>query len=142
MNQVMVNILRSPLHPILSKDIMVIRFAGRKSGDFFSTQVSYLRRGSEVTVLTRSQWWKNVAGGRPVWLTIKGKEYTGVADACSDDIPLIAGTMRQFLKEKPANARSFGLAARPGEAIDPAEFERVVQQKKVVIVTIRLDIQD
>ena len=136
MNQVMINILRSPLHGLMSKDIMVITFAGRKSGDLFSTPVSYLRQGSEVTVLTRSSWWKNVVGGKPVTLTIRGKKYHGVAEAFTQDKQAVEEAMRVFLKEKPANARFYKVNMGPDGTPDPAQVQLAVQNMILVKISL------
>ena len=62
-NAAMRFILRSPLHGMVSKTITLITFTGRKSGKTYSTPVSYSQKGSQVTIFTHGEWYKNLAAG-------------------------------------------------------------------------------
>jgi hypothetical protein len=60
-NPIMLWLLRSPLHGMLSGNTLVITYTGRKSGKVFSTPVNYVR---DVEVLwtvsyRRRTWWRN-----------------------------------------------------------------------------------
>ena len=84
-NKTMAWILRSPLHGIVSKGVLLITFTGRKSGTRYTTPVSYSQQGDEISIFTHATWWKNVIGGAPVTLYLRGREVTGVADAVAGD---------------------------------------------------------
>ncbi len=45
---------RSPLHFLVSKSIMLITFTGRKTGNRYTTPISYLPEGDTVTVFTHA----------------------------------------------------------------------------------------
>lgn len=55
--------LRSPLHFVASKALMVIGWSGRVSGNAFSIPVGYQRHGDALIVLISKRderrWWKN-----------------------------------------------------------------------------------
>jgi hypothetical protein len=135
MNRVMIFILRSPLHRVMSKQLMVITMKGIKSGALISTPVSYIRRGSEVYVMTRSSWWKNLAGGKPVTLHIQGKEFSGQARV-TDDPQAVSDHLRLVLKEQPINARFFHITFGPGGEPNPDELVAATKIAKLVKITI------
>jgi hypothetical protein len=80
MNPVMALILRSPIHWVASKQIMLLSFKGRKTGKRYSIPVGYVRKNNELTVFTHARWWRNLRGGAPVTVRIQGHEYSGVAE--------------------------------------------------------------
>lgn len=75
-------ILRSPLHGLLSRDILLITYTGRRSGKSFVTPVNYIRTGDLLRVVSFQQrrWWRNLRGGAPVNLWLAGKEVTAWAE--------------------------------------------------------------
>ena len=90
LNKVMSTIVRSPLHGMVSKSIMLITFTGRKSGKTYSTPISYTQNDDVVTAFTHAKWARNLEGGAPVTLTIKNKAVQGQATVVSDDKDAIA----------------------------------------------------
>jgi len=64
-NPVLIQLLRSPLHGLLSKSVMLITYAGRKSGKEYTAPVSYVRHdGALLIVASREHaWWRNLRGG-------------------------------------------------------------------------------
>jgi len=68
-------IARSPLHFLLSHQLLVISFNGRKSGKKFLIPVSYHKHESSYTCVTlRSNiWWRNLKGKSSTKIWLKGK---------------------------------------------------------------------
>jgi len=84
-NNIMKLILRSPLHPLLSKQMMLITFTGRKSGKEFTTPVTcWPQANGTVAFFTSNRWWKNLQGGAPVTLHYQGKSVAGMAEPTAD----------------------------------------------------------
>jgi deazaflavin-dependent oxidoreductase (nitroreductase family) len=106
-NKVMIGLLRSPLHRIVSRSIMLITFTGRKSGKTYTTPISYTRDGNQVTAFTHAKWARNLVGGAPVDLRIKKKEYQGRADVVADDKKAIAVNLQAFLRRVRSDARYY-----------------------------------
>ena len=77
-------LLRSPLHGLMSGGVLLITFRGRKSGRRYSTPANYIREGNSILITTDSPWWKNLVGGAPVSLRIRGREIEGIAEAITD----------------------------------------------------------
>jgi deazaflavin-dependent oxidoreductase (nitroreductase family) len=83
-------VLRSPLHPLLSRKLALITVTGRRSGREYTFPVGYSRRGDRVTIIVgwpeRKVWWRNLRGdGAPVRIRVRGSEHTGHARARGDE---------------------------------------------------------
>jgi hypothetical protein len=74
-------LLRSPLHGLLDGNTLLLTYSGRKSGRAYTLPISYAQRGEGLTLITKQSktWWKNVIGGAPVMLWLRGKEQAGQA---------------------------------------------------------------
>ncbi len=85
MNPLMAALLTSPFHKGVSKNLMVLTFSGRRSGKRYSTPVGYLQEGNQLIVFTHSDWWKNLRGGAPVEVRLRGKIRHGKAEIIRDE---------------------------------------------------------
>lgn len=57
-NSIMKWILRSPLHGLINKSIMLITYTGRKSGKVYTIPVNYVRHGGLLSVTSyRHRTW-------------------------------------------------------------------------------------
>jgi len=101
--------LRTPLHGIFSKSIMLLLFRGRKTGRVYSTPVSYLREGDVVTAFTDSAWQRNLLGGAPVTVYLKGKAVEGFAEVI-DDRDAVTEALTHHLRHVGFDARFYGVS--------------------------------
>lgn len=64
-NPIVIRLLRSPLHGLMSKSTMLLTYTGRKSGRIYTTPVNYGQDSSTLlTVASRNHsWWRNFRGG-------------------------------------------------------------------------------
>lgn len=85
-NPIMKSILRSPLHGLISKNTMLITFTGRKSGKIYTTPVNYVRDGDDFTVFSQCNriWWRNLRGGAPVTVRVKGQNLKAIGESVDD----------------------------------------------------------
>ncbi len=125
LNPVMTAILRSPLHGLLSERLMLITINGRVSGKPYTIPVGYEREGDTLTVPTVHDWWKNVRGGQPVTVLVKGKTLRGTATPTQDvemRIKWLEGSIARYGVE---NARRFGWIPKDKEPTPEALAEAV-----------------
>lgn len=106
-NNTMKFILRSPLHGLISKAIVLISFTGRKSGKTYSTPVSYSQSGNQVFIFTHAEWWKNLRGGAPVTLRLRGRDVQGRADVVAEDKQAVAAGLSVHLRQVPNDAQFY-----------------------------------
>lgn len=75
-NPLLILMLRSPLHPLLSGNTLALTYTGRKSGRTYTTPVNYVRDGDRLwaTSYRTRTWWRNLRNGVPVSLRLQGRE--------------------------------------------------------------------
>src|SRR5512136_1417984 len=108
-NSAMKFVLRSPVHVMVSKTVLLITFTGRKSGKTYTTPVDYSQDGDLVYIFTHANWWKNLHGGAPVTLRIRGRELQGLAEPVAEDKGAVAAGLSQHLRKVPSDARYYGV---------------------------------
>jgi deazaflavin-dependent oxidoreductase (nitroreductase family) len=129
-------VLRSPLHGMVSKSILLITFTGRTSGKSYTTPVSYSQSGDQVTIFTHAEWWKNLRGGASVTIRIRGQELQGLAEPVAEDKPAIAAALADHLRKVPSDATFYHVTFDDHKNPNADEVERAAQT--VVMIRIRL----
>jgi deazaflavin-dependent oxidoreductase (nitroreductase family) len=78
-NPLLTAILRSPLHSLVSHNMLLITFWGRRSGKRYTTPVGYVRDGDALIILSQAArvWCKNLRSGAPVLVRVRGREFEG-----------------------------------------------------------------
>jgi deazaflavin-dependent oxidoreductase (nitroreductase family) len=107
LNKTMKFVLRSPMHRMVSKTLTLITFTGRKSGKTYTTPVSYYQKDDQVCIFTHANWWKNLRGGAPVTLRLRGKDVLGTAEPISEDKQAIANALAEHLQKNQFDARFY-----------------------------------
>lgn len=114
-NPFMKALLRSPLHGVVSRSFLLITFTGRKSGKVYTTPVQYAERGDTVTVVTSAgyTWWKNLRGGAPVEVRLRGQQRRGTAEVTTDSTAVAAALAHLYPGFTPDRRASF----MPGKVV-------------------------
>jgi F420H(2)-dependent quinone reductase len=88
-NRIVVLVLRSRLHPLVSRRLALITVTGRRSRHQHTFPVGYKESGERLTIPVlwpqRKLWWRNLRDGAPVRLHLRGADRTGQAHARVDD---------------------------------------------------------
>ena len=129
-------VLRSPVHGMVSKTVLLITFTGRKSGKTYTTPVDYSQDGDQVNIFTHADWWKNLRGGAPVKLRIQGREIQGLAEPVAEDKGAVAAGLSQHLRKVPSDARYYGVTFDEQGNPRAEEVEKAAQT--VVMIRTRL----
>ncbi len=79
-NPVIRALLRSPLHGLLSKQLMLLSVTGRKTGRTYAVPVGRHESNGMLLVSVSGRWRHNLRGGAPVRLTLDGRERAGYAE--------------------------------------------------------------
>ena len=77
-------VLRLPFATPLSANLMLVSYAGVKSGKAYLQPVSYARDGETLLTPGGGRWTLNLKGGRPVTLRLRGRSVPARADLVSD----------------------------------------------------------
>lgn len=136
LNTTMKFMLRSPLHGMVSKTVLLITFTGRKSGKTYTTPVSYSQEDGQVTIFTHATWWKNLSSGTPVTLRIQGREFQGLADPVAEDKGAVAAGLAAHLRKVPSDAKYYNVTF--DDRGDPRSDEVAQAVQSVVMIPIQL----
>lgn len=135
-NAIMKGILRSPLHGMVSKSILLISFTGRKSGKTYTTPISYSTQGEYIVLVTNGNWWKNLRGGAPVGVRLRGQDRNGFAEAIAEDHTAITEGVQRHLEQIPGDAKFYGVSLDANRKPDPEQVAQAAQ--KLILIRIRL----
>lgn len=136
LNRAMKFVLRSPLHALVSKTILLITFTGRKSGKTYTTPVSYSQDGDQVYIFTHANWWKNLHSQTPVTLLIRGREFHGLPEPVAADKSAIAAGLSAHLRKVRSDATFYNVTFDNQGNPRAEEVAKAVQT--VVMIRLRL----
>ncbi|HEX2907459.1 MAG TPA: nitroreductase/quinone reductase family protein [Phototrophicaceae bacterium] len=138
LNSIMKVWLRLPLlHRLVSRQLLLLMFTGRKSGKSYTIPVGYLRQGQTIIILTKRfrTWWRNFQDSLPVTVRVEGQDHRAQAQALTDTtvtIPIITEVMIQH----PGDADFFGVRLpAPGQP-DQDDIRRIAPE--VIVLQIQL----
>ena len=138
-NPVMRCLMRSPLHGVVSRNIAILHYTGRKSGRAFNTPLSYVRDGDTVMFLssTNTGWWKNFRDGeREVEIEIGPARHTGTAVLYEGDSEALRDRVRSFLIALPRDAMVYSVKMDRNKR--PVESSLAEQAPRLVLVEVSL----
>jgi hypothetical protein len=96
LNPIFKTLIRSPLHGVASKSLMTMTITGRKSGKRYVVPIGYTQIGDTIYCGTKGGWYKNLRGGAPVILWLRGRDVPATARAIEEQEGLMAA-YRAFL---------------------------------------------
>ena len=82
-------LLCSPLHRLVSEHLMLLAFAGRKSGKRYEVVVGRHELDGALVVPSGSRWRLNFRGGAPVEVVLGGTRRSGRAELIEDPDELV-----------------------------------------------------
>lgn len=137
-NVFVVALLRSPLHALLSKTLLVLTYTGRTSGRRYRIPVGYRRDGALVTLVAGNPWWVNLREGGLVTLRLAGREVRGSAVLLADKRQAEAG-LTAFIERLPHLAAMYDVTLAPDKRPDGASVAQAVTTQVVIQVTLEDD---
>jgi deazaflavin-dependent oxidoreductase (nitroreductase family) len=122
-------ILRSPLHPLLSKRVMVLTVTGRRSARTYSLPVGRHESGDGTLLLSAGGAWRhNLRGGADVRVTLDGRERRGHAVLVED--PDEAAREFAALLDR-VGPRALGVKVHVDRAPTAADVKAVLRRRGV-----------
>ncbi len=132
LNPLFTLLLRSPLHRLISKRLMLLSFTGRRSGKRYTIPVGYAQEDDTLLLGTESGWKANLRGGAPVTVRLRGQERRGTAEVIADTEGMIAA-YRTMLARAPGYGRAIGVTLDARGEPDRDAVERARRAGHVVI---------
>jgi deazaflavin-dependent oxidoreductase (nitroreductase family) len=141
-NPLICALLRSPLHSLLSRQVFLLTYVGRRSGRRYTLPVGYTRDGAALLVISQhaeqKRWWRNLRGGARVVLRLRGHTLAGHTEVIEEPVTVAEEVERlvAMLGPKEASARLYlGLDVTP-----PRTRDQLAQALAgVVLVRVILD---
>ena len=131
-NAIMIWLLRSPLHGMLSGQMMLLTLTGRKSGKSVILPVNYVRSGEWLltTSFAKRTWWRNLRGGARLSARLAGREHPawGEVVEAPDEV---AKNLLEIVQVAPAYGRMFNLPDHPtiADALSAAQGLVVIRTR-------------
>ena len=130
-------LLRSPLHGLLSKNMLLITVTGRKSGRPYTTPIGYVQSGDELLIVSSPDrtWWKNLRAGAAVKVHLQGRDLIGHGRAIESQAE-VAESLIGLLKAAPHYQKYLGVPLTPdGRPLDLAALSKAAQSRVMVKIT-------
>lgn len=114
LNPLLVAVLRSPFHFLLSGGLGLLTVTGRRTGRRRTFPVGYQREGNKIIILAseahKKQWWRNYRTPAPATLLIRGKELTGTGLLLEPGGEEFVRHVGLTFRRVPGLAKSWGVA--------------------------------
>jgi deazaflavin-dependent oxidoreductase (nitroreductase family) len=142
-NGIIIWLLRTPLHIFVSKNMMLLTYTGRKSGQQYTTPVNYFPARDQqgeylaTTSFAERTWWRNLRDGAPVTLHLKGRQLPAHAQVYEGQADVAQG-FDEFLSQSPEMAKYFQVELDENGQPDRGDITRSVPGK--VFIKTRLDL--
>jgi hypothetical protein len=120
----------------MSGSVLLLTYKGRRSGRTYATPVSYVREGGDVLLVSgREHSWKNLRGGAPVTLCVRGQDEEGMAETFEGGAAEGGAGLLAVPCAVPAYRRHWKVDLGPnGRSKDPENFARVAEENVLVRV--------
>ena len=132
-NPIIAWILRSPLHGLLGGSLMVVTYKGRRSGKVYHTPVNCVRDDDTwlVTSFRRRTWWRNLRGGIPVTVRVRGQTWKTACEVLEDGEGVAANLMA-YLKKVPHFAQYFDVALDADDQPNAEDVARAAETRVMI----------
>ncbi len=119
-------LLSLPVPTPLGRNLMLIRYTGRKTGKAYRQPVSYVRDGAVLLTPGGGRWTRNLADGRPVRIRLRGRDVTARPELVGDaaEVERLLGVIAAG---NPQAARFIPIPRRPDGGLDPAALDAALR---------------
>ena len=130
-------LLRSPLHGLVSKNVMLVTVTGRKSGKSITTPANYQRDGDALWVISwrDRKWWRNLRGGADIRVLLRGRDVQGRGQVIEEE-KAVAQSLFDYYRKSPRIAKYVGISLDSAGQPVPADCDCAAQK----MVTVRIDL--
>ena len=127
-------LLRSPLHGLVSRSLMLITFTGRVTGRTYTTPVRYIRVGTTIRWFTSrdAKWWPNLKHDPTVVLRMRGRDVICTARVIDDDPATVRELLAGYLAQFPGDAVYHDVGLTKDGTPLPADLDRAASHSLVV----------
>lgn len=140
LNPLVVALLRSRLHRLASRELLLLTYVGAQTGVRRTLPLSYVETDGRLYLCTRSSaWWRNLRSGRPVELWLRGHRVTATPVVVDLAAPEALAAFRAFLT---ANPKTGEMLYAVGTDADRRPREDDLRREVTRSVVMRMDLAD
>ncbi|HLI40294.1 MAG TPA: nitroreductase/quinone reductase family protein [Streptosporangiaceae bacterium] len=114
--------LSLPFVTPLSGSLMLISYTGRKTGKGYRQPVSYVRDGDVLLTPGGGRWTRNLAGGRPARIRLRGRDTPARPELVTDPAEL-ERLLGVIVAKNPRAARFIPIPRLPDGRLDPGALD-------------------
>lgn len=137
LNPLIVAILGSWLHWLLSSGLMILKVTGRHSGKTYSIPVGYHDVGEAIVVLVSDaahrQWWRNFRSPAMAQVRLRGSWMSVEGSAPSPDSAEFASCAEQAFRRAPFIGRIFGIEFDTARGLTAEQHKALAEYARVVV---------
>ena len=137
-NRMAVAVMRSPLHGIVSKSLLILEYSGRRSGNRYELPLQYLADDGRLYIwagnATAKTWWRNFEAPAAVTVQLRGRELEAKASLV-DSAHRRAEVLRLYLERFPYTTPS-GRPKFIGKRWHPTDDELAAIAESMVFVAL------
>ncbi len=136
-NPVVRLLLRSPLHGLLDRTILILHLTGRKTGRRYDIPVNYVDLDGRLTVVTAGTWRANLRGRPDVEVTLLGRRRPMHAQL-DEDPSAVAVSYQEVISRLGwlKASRHLGIAGPDGQQPTVLELKAAARQYGWSVVTL------
>ncbi len=130
-------ILRSPLHGLLSKGVVLLSFAGRKSGKVYDVPANYQRSAETLWVISQRNrtWWRNLRDGARVTLRLIGVKMEGRGEVIEEPTQ-VEQALIAYWRAYPGVARYYHVRMQADGNPRMEDVLRIASDRVVIKITL------
>ncbi|MEV4127631.1 nitroreductase/quinone reductase family protein [Nocardia sp. NPDC049707] len=125
-------ILRSPLHPLLSKRLLIITVSGRKTGREYANPVGYVEHEGRILIGAAASWRRNLIPGTPVRIHLRGTTRQAAHEVITDE-PQAAQLYREILTRNPVHGRFAKIHLNPDGSVNLPSLRTALSRGTAVV---------
>ncbi len=139
-NPLMKRLLDSRFAGPMARQMLLLRYRGRKSGRTFTTPVGYVRDGERIVMVTSPsyRWWPNFLGGAQAELRLaEGWQRARVEVVAPDDPRYDEVVALQVAGRGPGMLRGFGVEVDDAGRVSPEAKATASGRAHLVLATLQ-----
>lgn len=137
-NPLIVAILRSPLHGLMSTGLLLATVTGRRTGRRYTIPVGYQKDGDRFVILVskarRKNWWRNYIDPAPIELRVAGVDLHGQGWVVRPESFEFRKNVERTFRRMPWLAAQFALEYDPKIGLSDAQVDHLGVEAAMVQV--------
>ena len=130
-------ILKSPIHFLISHQILLFRVIGRRSKKIFEIPASFAHINDSLVCVTLREniWWKNFKNIETQEIYFKGKKINKNISINFTDNAFVREKLKELIEHNPIDAFFAGVKLDKNKVPNSADLDKAAELHTVIILT-------